>query len=86
MSDTIDCPKCNTEHEPTGSHEDDSGEFTCEECGFVMVVEIEYDPVYWTSCVRCEFKDDWKTVEHKGKQIEVCHCVNCGAVKLKDQV
>jgi transcription elongation factor Elf1 len=51
---TIDCPKCEHEHQPIGSHEDDSGEMECKACGAKFEVLVEYDPVYWTSCAEHE--------------------------------
>lgn len=73
--DTIDCPKCGCEHEPSGSHDDDAGEMKCEECGFAFRVEIEYDPSYSTSCV----EHDWGDVEiAAGVPVKFCkHCGGC---------
>lgn len=48
---SIDCPKCEHEHAPTGCDEQDTGEFTCEQCGFEFLVEVEYEPSYLTTCV-----------------------------------
>jgi len=48
--ETIDCPKCEHEHQPTGACEDDFGEMECEACGFKFEVEVEYTPSYTTSC------------------------------------
>ena len=83
MSGTINCPKCEYEHAPSGSHEDDIGERTCDNCGFKFHVEIDYDPDYSTSCVKCEFNEDWKKVIHRGQERKICHCVNCQAAKFK---
>ena len=83
MSDTIDCPKCEHEHFPSGCHEDDIGERICDKCGFRFDVELHYDPSYSTHCVKCEFRDDWKKVFHRGQELEICHCVNCQAAKLR---
>ncbi len=57
MSDTINCPKCEYEHDADGCHEDLVGERTCDECGFAFIVEIEYDPSYSTKCVKHEAGD-----------------------------
>lgn len=51
----IECPKCKHEHEPNGNHEDDAGEWTCDECGFKFLVEIEYEPTYSTECKEHDF-------------------------------
>ena len=55
----IECPRCKTEIEPDGTSED-AREWTCETCGFVFLVEIEYEPIYSESCVNHEF-GDWET-------------------------
>lgn len=51
---TIDCPFCSHEHEPVGSHEEDSGEHECESCEKRFSVEIEYSPDYITSPLKGE--------------------------------
>jgi DNA-directed RNA polymerase subunit RPC12/RpoP len=47
---SIYCPQCGKPHKPLGSHEEDSGEWTCGDCGFRFVVDIEYSPEYYTTC------------------------------------
>ncbi|HHY0482711.1 hypothetical protein [Vibrio parahaemolyticus] len=47
--DTIDCPYCSHEHEPTGCHEIDDGSWECENCEKEFEVLIEYNPMYSTS-------------------------------------
>jgi len=73
----IECPKCKEEHEPTGIHEDDSGEMECESCGFAFVVYIEYDPSYEISCVVHQF-GEMQTISGTDAQF----CVNCGKCRL----
>jgi transcription elongation factor Elf1 len=51
------CPKCHHAHEACGSDEEDSGKKECDECGFEFIVEIEYLPVYETTCVKHDFGD-----------------------------
>lgn len=46
----IDCPKCGCEYDPSGDHDFDSGEWTCEECGCKFIVEIDYEPDYSSRC------------------------------------
>lgn len=81
--DTIDCPKCECEHEPVGNHEDDAGEMTCEDCGFVFVVEIEYEPTYSTQCKACEF-GEFKTLPHGQPGYEYRECVYCGNYEARE--
>lgn len=73
MSD-YECPKCKTEFEACGSHEDDAGERECDECGFKFRVEIEYDPSYSTSCVKHEYGERKLYGVHMAAL-----CVHCGA-------
>lgn len=75
--DTIDCPRCEHEHQPTGSHEDDYGEMTCESCGFKFEVEVDYDPVYTTSCVVHEYGPRERKVDRRGELVECRCCVHC---------
>lgn len=58
----IECPKCKHEHEPHGNHQDDAGEWTCDECGFEFVVEIEYEPTYSIECREHDF-GPWGNVQ-----------------------
>lgn len=81
---TIDCPKCEHEHEPSGSHEDDEGEFECEECGFKFIVEIEYDPDYLTSCIVHEWEDFKRMTIRNGDVVECRFCKHCQVCQLKD--
>jgi len=81
---TIDCPKCDHEHEPSGSHEDDSGTWECEECGFSFECSIEYDPSYSTECVKHEYSGELKTeVNRRGEEIAYFACVLCGSVDIQ---
>ena len=77
MSD-IECPKCGLEHEPSGSHEDDSGEWTCDNCGFVFIVEIEYDPYYIVECKNHEW-GDWREWMDYDPQYKTRRCSLCEA-------
>lgn len=81
--DTIDCPKCECEHSPTGSHEDDEGEFECEECGFLFNVYIEYDPSYYTSCVEHEFGEYGLHADRNGEMVNCRFCLHCQKCELK---
>jgi len=82
----IDCPKCGEEHEPIGSHEEDSGEHECENCGFKFVVTIEYDPEYYSRCVTHEY-GEWKPVPARGGEIVTARfCGHCGACELSDEL
>lgn len=72
MAKTINCPKCEHEHEPSGSHEDDSGKTQCQACGFSFNVEIEYSPEYHTFCEQHDFLH---CVDEKGVPYKLCrHC------------
>ena len=83
---TIDCPKCEHEHQPSGPHEDDHGEMTCKSCGFRFVVEIEYDPSYYTSCVEHEYGEFGVYANASGESVECRLCVHCSACQLREQV
>lgn len=83
--DTIDCPKCEHEHKPRGSHGDDSGERNCEACGFAFVVEIEYDPSYHTSCIECEWGGPETIWDRMGNPHRVVRCLHCQCVEVCDQ-
>lgn len=74
--DTIDCPKCEHEHEPSGSDEEDSAEWECENCGFAFKCEIEYEPSYITHCVTHEF-GDVQTIEDGGTTYRYRRCKHC---------
>ena len=77
----IECPRCKTEHEPHGSDED-AREWTCEACGFVFLVEIEYEPIYSERCVKHEY-GDWVT----GDTLTYRSCNWCGNFEiLQEQV
>lgn len=75
MSD-YECPKCKHEHEACGSHEDDEGEQTCDQCGFKFVVMIEYDPSYSTTCVTHE----WGPFKHLGNGSGAEFCIHCNSI------
>lgn len=75
MSD-YECPKCGATYEAVGSHEEDSGEHECEDCGFRFIVEIECEPCYTTRCVVHEWKRDGG---HTFRQ-----CEHCGAISIID--
>ena len=46
-----ECPHCDHGYKASGSHEDDSGEHTCDECGCRFVVRIDYEPSYWVETI-----------------------------------
>ena len=81
--DTIDCPWCDHEHQPTGCHETDDGEWECENCGETFDVLIEYDPMYSTSKSECEDRKhnwlDWKpwSKPTNGREIRFSYCAIC---------
>lgn len=83
--DTIDCPKCEHEHEPTGSHEDDVGEMVCENCGFKFLVEIEYEPSYFTHCVTHEYGEFGLHTTRAGELVECRFCKHCQMCQLREQ-
>jgi hypothetical protein len=66
---SIYCPQCGESHEPSGWHEDDSGEWTCDACEFKFKVEIEYSPEYYTTC----FEHEWGYVPIDGWEM----CKTC---------
>lgn len=80
--DTIDCPRCGQEHDPSGCHEEDSGDMTCEACGFGFVVEIEYSPSYNTSCEKHQYGD---VAIHTDGETKYRACSFCGSVKLENE-
>jgi hypothetical protein len=82
--DTIDCPKCEHEHNPCGSHDEDSGEMECEECGFRFRVEIEYDPSYLTWCVEHEYGEFGMHKARNGDLVECRFCVYCQKCELRE--
>lgn len=88
MSDTIDCPYCEHEHEPTGCHETDSSDWECHGCKRYFEVEIEYDPNYSTSkslCEggKCEFGEwgEWKP--YSDREYRGVSCKECDKVKTE---
>ena len=80
--DSIDCPRCEHEHEPSGSHEDDSGKWECEECGFMFKCEIEYDPTYLTWCVNHEY-GEVITSDIDGEPYRVQRCKHCQRCRIE---
>lgn len=75
MSD-YECPKCRTEYEASGIHEDDAGEQQCGNCGFKFIVTIEYEPEYSTDCVEHQYGES-KPVLHTNAVARFCQY--CGA-------
>lgn len=75
--ETMDCPKCEHEHEPAGIHEDDAGEMSCESCGFRFRVEIEYTPSYLTHCVEHEFGEWGLKADLSGELVRCRFCTHC---------
>ncbi|ENM6506616.1 hypothetical protein AB8I70_001843 [Vibrio cholerae] len=47
--DTVECPYCGHEHEPSGIHEEDFGEWECVICDKKFDVYIDYSPNYHVS-------------------------------------
>ena len=85
MSDTIDCPRCKHEHEPTYSHEDDHGKWECDACGFEFDVEIEYESRYDTCCQEHQYGAfEFHTVR-SGETVEARFCIHCEACQLREQ-
>lgn len=78
---TIDCPKCGNEHEPAGNRFEDSGELSCESCGFRFVVEVDVEPVYLTRCAIHEYAD-WEV----GMDMECRFCNLCGCCQYRNEV
>lgn len=83
--DTIDCPKCEHEHNPCGSHEDDEGEWECEECGFKFNVEIEYDPSYYTYCIEHEYGEYDMHLSRSGEMVNCRFCIHCQRCEIKNE-
>lgn len=81
--DTIDCPKCEHEHQPSGTHADDIGEMECEACGFTFIVDIDYDPSYSTRCKVHEFGEHETRLTRMGTTVECRFCVHCQMCELK---
>ena len=81
--DTIDCPKCEHEHQPSGSHEDDHGPWECDECGFAFEVEIDYEPSYWTSCAKHQYGDWQHRPTRSGEMVECRLCDHCQHCQLR---
>jgi len=79
MSD-FECPKCGAEHEASGSHEDVAGERECDECGFMFVVEIEYDPSYSVSCVNHEWVFERCGNTCHGNRCKYCSTIEPGSL------
>lgn len=84
----IECPKCEHEHEPTGSYDDDKGEFTCEECDFEFIVEVEYDPSYSSSCKTHSFGPFkvMPAIHLLRPELTAKFCEYCGACEIKKEV
>ena len=82
---TIECPKCGHENEPSGLHEEDSGEWECYECEFKFTVLVEYDPCYTVSCVTHEWGEFKATAIRRGGTITGRWCGHCGAYDLKQE-
>ncbi len=76
-----ECPKCGAGHEATGSHEDDTGERECDECGFAFIVEVEYEPEYSTSCVTHDY-----VFERCGNTCSGNRCQLCGTIDISSLV
>lgn len=49
FEDLIECPHCEHKHRPTGSHEEDDGEWECASCEKPFDVLVEYTPTYSVS-------------------------------------
>jgi len=80
----IECPRCKHEHEPSGSHEDDKGEHTCDECGFRFDVEIEYEPTYSCSCVVHEYGEWQSRTGSSGEPLKCRFCIHCEACQIEE--
>ena len=85
MSDTIDCPRCKHEHEPSYSHEDDSGAWVCEECGFAFDVDIEYEASYAVCCKQHDYGGFKDCEIRSGETVEARFCIHCEACQLREQ-
>ena len=83
--DTIECPKCGHEHEPTGSHNDDSGTMRCDSCDFAFVVEIDYDQSYATFCVEHKWGKFRTRRDRQGNLVECRFCMHCDRCQLREE-
>jgi transcription elongation factor Elf1 len=81
---TIDCPCCEHEHAPSGDSKHDTGERTCEECGFRFVVEVAFKPAYSTRCVT-HLWSDWKS-ERPRDYRDHRYCTLCMADEIRPHV
>lgn len=82
---TIDCPKCDHQHEPCGNHEDDERMWVCEMCGFKFNVEIEYSPDYSVSCSKHNFPEPMYHATSSGRRIFGSFCIYCEHFKKIDR-
>lgn len=80
--ETIDCPKCEYEHNPCGSHEEDYGQWECDQCGFSFSVEIDYEPSYTTACVTHEW-GEFEIRASRGRDVECRFCIHCQKCELR---
>lgn len=80
---TVDCPRCEHEHDPYGNTEDDSGEWECEKCGFKFEVEVEYEPSYTITCKHHHYGPLGDFKGPGGIKVSGQFCNHCGAFKME---
>ena len=82
----FECPKCKAEYNATDSP-DDAGEHECDECGFVFIVEIDYEPSYDATCLTHEF-GEWETFVATSRSLigehELRSCKYCGKCEVRE--
>lgn len=78
MSDTILCPKCKAEHEPSCEYAD--GDILhCRRCDFPFHLSIDYSPDYATECVEHDWSV-WRCVTDGSVWFRFCNrCDKCDA-------
>ncbi len=80
----IECPRCKHEMQPDGIEEEDTGETQCSECDFDFYVEVDYNPIYTSTCINHEW-GEWELFERKNKEpVECRFCSYCGKCQLKE--
>jgi hypothetical protein len=76
----IECPKCKTEYQESGSYEDDTRLWVCRACGFEFNVELEPNPIYSSICVTHDF-GEWRRRPNDKERHRFCD--NCGYCELE---
>lgn len=79
----IECPRCKSCIDASGWDSEDRGETECDDCGFMFIVEIEYEPSYSSVCVEHEF-GEWQDYESRtAGAVASRFCKHCGKCELR---